>query len=158
MLCCWRTALQKNTSDDCRVVQRAGLAGQRKQLLRTKNQGQRNNYQRLDRLAFGIRPAALGTNQERGGVGTLGRNFAKQGRGQGFVEEVSVVGGLLQATLEANRWKDLGNTHAARLLATSRAIRAQRSLRLWEASKSPFSVRPASTGRMRSTPSSWPFR
>src|ERR1035441_8724495 len=39
----------------------------------------------------------------------------------------------------------------------SRAMRAQRSLRLREASKRPFSVRAASTGRMRSTPSSVAF-
>ncbi len=39
----------------------------------------------------------------------------------------------------------------------SRATRAQRSLRFAEASKRPFSVRAASTGRMRSTPSSVAF-
>ena len=39
----------------------------------------------------------------------------------------------------------------------SRAMRTQRSVRLREASKSPFSLRAVSTGRMRSTPSSVAF-
>ena len=87
---------------------------------RTKHQGAEGNWLPPGggrALAFGIGPSALGADQQGGGVGALCRNLAQKRRGKGFFEEVAVGGDLFQAALESDRGSNLGDTHAARLLA-----------------------------------------
>ena len=108
--------------------------------------------------AFGIRPAAFGADQQRDRVGALRRNFAQQRRRcrlrPGSIGARRSPAGSART---APRAESPGICTRRDCWLLSRAIRAHRSLRLRDASNRPFSVRVASTGRMRSTPSSVAF-
>ena len=110
-------------------------------------------------LPLRIGPAAFGAHQQRDAVGTGADRGQKapQGRRLGFVEEVTVVRRFGETALEADGGRISGMRRRRDCWLLSRAIRTQRSMRFRAASASPFSLRTASTGRIRSTPSSVAF-
>ena len=75
-----------------------------------------------------------------------------------FIEPAAMGRGVLQGFRQADGFSDFGGAQAARLLSLdSRAMRFHRSCLLNAPINRPCSLRLASTGTMRATPSSVPF-